>query len=360
MAAVAVGASAVASVVVLADQADAGPGEEADAAAVEFLDRYVEPDGRVVRWDQGGDTVSEGQAYGMLLAVSLGDEARFRAVWTWTQQRLQRPDGLLAWRWTGGAVVDHGSATDADLLAAAALAMAADRFADGALRAEALRISGAVLGGETVRAGSAHVLVAGPWAAGGRVVNPSYLVVGAMSALWWAGDHRWASVAATSRSMLVTLTAQAPHLPPDWSTVDGGGGGARAAPSPAGASPRYSYDAARVLVQLAVDCRAAGQRVAARAWPFLDGELDAGRLAASYALDGRPLDADRHPVALVAAASSAAAAGDGDRADALLDEADRLDDQRPSYYGAAWIALGRAWLDTDRLGGCRPGQPTVW
>jgi len=42
----------------------ATPADTARAAAESFLDRYVEPDGRVVRLDQGGDTVSEGQAYG--------------------------------------------------------------------------------------------------------------------------------------------------------------------------------------------------------------------------------------------------------------------------------------------------------
>ena len=35
--------------------------------AGQFLDEYVEPDGRVVRRDEGGDVVSEGQAYGMLI-----------------------------------------------------------------------------------------------------------------------------------------------------------------------------------------------------------------------------------------------------------------------------------------------------
>lgn len=43
-------------------RADGRPGR-ADAAALtagrEFLDSYVDPDGRVVRRDQGGDTVSE-------------------------------------------------------------------------------------------------------------------------------------------------------------------------------------------------------------------------------------------------------------------------------------------------------------
>jgi Glycosyl hydrolases family 8 len=63
-----------------------------------FLDAYVDPDGRVVRRDQGGDTVSEGQAYALLIAVAPGDSERSTAVWTWTRNHLQPPDKLLSWR----------------------------------------------------------------------------------------------------------------------------------------------------------------------------------------------------------------------------------------------------------------------
>ena len=94
----------------------AGPGVTTPSAA--FLRDYVEPDGRVVRRDQDGDTVSEGQAYAMLVAVGSGDDASFRRVWGWTRQHLVRPDGTLSWRWADGAVVDASSAADADLDAA--------------------------------------------------------------------------------------------------------------------------------------------------------------------------------------------------------------------------------------------------
>jgi len=56
----------------------------------------------------------------------------------------------------------------------------------------------------------------------------------------------------------------------------------------------------------------------------------------------------------VGAAASADAAGDHGDADRLLDTATALDRRHPTYFGAAWIALARLWLDTDRLGGCRP------
>ena len=159
------------------------------------------------------------------------------------------------------------------------------------------------------------MLVAGPWAESSRTVNASYLATPAMSLLWETLDEqRWAPVAAWSRNVLAALTATAPHLPPDWASVDAAGGNPRAQPSPAGDSPRYGYEAARVIVQAAVDCSAAGQGVAARAWPFLGGEVDGGDFVATYTPDGQRLGGERHPLALVAAAAAAAASGDAGRA----------------------------------------------
>ncbi len=165
-------------------------------------------------------------------------------------------------------------------------------------------------------------------------------------------------MAAWARTTLDTLTDAAPHLPPDWAAVDAAGANPRAEPSPAGDGPQYGYEAARVIVQAAVDCRGAGQTVAARAWPFLSSQLDAGVLGATYTLEGEPRGTERHPLALVAAAAAAAASGDAERAAELLDAADAVDEEVPSYFGAAWVALGRILLDTDLLGGCRPGAPT--
>src|SRR5919204_1585715 len=102
--------------------------EQAHDAAQSFLDEYVRPDGRVVRTDQGGDTVSEGQAYGMLLAVALDDRARFDRAWRWTRENLERDDGLLAYHWANGRIDSDAPATDADLDAARALVLAGKRF----------------------------------------------------------------------------------------------------------------------------------------------------------------------------------------------------------------------------------------
>ena len=141
------------------DPADiAGMREDtARIAGHKFLDQYVEPDGRVVRRDEGGDVVSEGQAYGMLIAVAVGDETRFRSIWKWTKTHLRSADGLLAWRWADDKVTDVNSAADADLDAARALVLAGRRFNAPELTKDGRRLGVAILETETVAVGTAAV-----------------------------------------------------------------------------------------------------------------------------------------------------------------------------------------------------------
>jgi endoglucanase len=309
-----------------------------------FLDAYVDPDGRVVRRDQGGDRVGEGQAYGMLVAAALGDRARFDRILGWTQANLQRPDGLLAFHWVNGVVRDHQAASDADLDAARALLVAGCRFDRGDLRAAAGRIGGSVLAHET----SGRVLTAGPWASsGGRIVfNPSYLDPRTLIGLGHlTGDHRYSAVARRSRQLIRAVSRP---LPPDWATVSRRS--VHAATSARGfrGSGRFSWDAPRTLVRLAVDPNATGRAVAARAWPAFRDKLPQD-IVVQHRLDGRRAGSSRSAVTLVAAAAAAAANGYRDNAALLLRDAAAQQQQRPTYYGGAWTALGRLLLTTQRL-----------
>lgn len=329
-------------------------------AVERFFDGYVQPDGRVARSDQGDDTVSEGQAYAMLMAAAVGDRARFDLVWDWTRTNLQQPSGLLAWHWAGGEVADTGSASDADLFAAAALALAAERFGSEGLLIEARAMSDAILSMETVAFGADRVLAAGPWATDKLLFNPSYWAVAPMAELSRAlGDNRWDHLAAVSRSMTNSLTSTWPNLPPDWAVGTSPG---KMAPrhSPDGQSARYGADAVRIPIQFAVDCDPGGQELAARSWTFLAsrvGPTNSPTLPWLYSLDGQPMTDTTSAPALVAAASAAGAAGDRDAAAGLLDAASEHDRSYPTYYGAALVALGRLWMQTDLAGGCRPGSP---
>jgi cellulose synthase (UDP-forming) len=354
--------------------------QQAYTSARAFMKRFVAPDGRVIRRDQGGETVSEGQAYGMLLAVALDDEARFQRIWGWTRAHLQERTGLLASSWSGGRVSSALPATDADLDAADALVLAAERFGNARYRDEGVAIGRAILGQETIDSGlvrgvssgpdyasnadlgsasntdSVPVLVAGPWArTDPAVLNPSYFSPRAYADLARAGhDARWGLLAASSRAVVSQLIAGGRSLPPDWAGLPAGAGAA-ASPigdpgHPAGGPvpPTSSFDAVRVTVRHASSCVPEDRRLAASLWPLY--ARNPGR--DSYAPNGTPRSSATHAASYVAAAAAARAAGNRAAMNHLLGEAQAQQDAHPTYYGAAWLALGRTMMTTAALGGC--------
>jgi endoglucanase len=333
--------------------ATATTGSGADASAQRFLDRYVTAEGRVQRIDEGGDTVGEGQAYGMLLAAASGDEQRFDVIWEWTKSNLRRPDGLISFLWRDGRVVDPEAASDADVDAARALLVAGCRFDRPALRREALELGEAILSNETASFQGAPVLTAGPWARTDPVtLNPSYFSPATFAALGTVtGDGRWGSLSASSRSVTETLMPEAGDLPPDWASIQGDTPVPSGPPGQPEAPPRYGFDAPRTLVRMAEDPDPAGRRIAAGAWAAFEGR-DPADIPVEHDLSGEPADGTLHPVALVAAAAAADAAGEADAKRRLLDAAEALDRRTPTYYGAAWVALGRVMLDTSTLDVC--------
>ncbi len=323
-----------------------------------FLARYVTGDGRVLRHDQGGDIVSEGQAYGMLIAEIANRPSTARTIWSWTDAHLRRSDGLLISHANGsGGVEDQQPATDADTLAAYALLRytgpdedtlhdAGRRLADAVLDGEST-----TLAGDSVLAGD-PVLVAAPWALAMSppVVNPSYWMPAVFAALGrFTGDDRWRQAAMAAVSLLVQLTGNGRSLPTDWARLSNGR--ATPIPDPDGSAPiRYGLDAARLPVWLGTACTGDARRLAAHWWTILSGENRASDLALST--NGAMIDQDSNPLPLLAAAAAARAAGDTAASRALQARAAQQSTRRTTYYGDAWLALGSALLDRT-LDPCR-------
>lgn len=319
--------------------------------AKSFLDDWVD-DGRVVRRDQGGDTVSEGQAYGMLAAVALESEDEFDAIWRWTQDNLVRPDGLVAWRWDDGAVVDAEPASDADLDIARALVLAGDRFDEPGYTAEGVALSAVIMEKMTASTAAGRILLPGVWAADTEpyAYNPSYASPVAFDVLGAAtGDARWDELAAGSAAVTTTLLSSS-ALPPDWAQVHADG---RVDPMPGargtGTDVRYSYDAARLPLRYAESCDPADRGLAAMLAPALSRTAEPG---AELDLGGGRLSEGVHPLAWGARAASLAAAGDAGAAREDLTSAARTLGENPTYYGAAWAALSATILESADLGGC--------
>jgi len=318
-----------------------------------FLADHVD-DGRVVRTDQGGDTVSEGQAYGLLVAAAVDDEDTFDDVWRWTRRELVRDDGLLAWRWTDGEVVDDMPASDADVDAARALVVAGEAFDRPDLTRDGVELGTAVLDEMTVETPLGRILLPGPWAQGPGPwsYNPSYAAPAAFRQLAEAsGDPRWAELEAGSRTV-TTAVLDGTALPSDWAQVRRDGT-VVPLPSADGSSGvvAYSYDAARLPLRYAESCEPEDVALAAR----LAGVLSRyDELPVQLDLGGQAVGEDQHPLAYVARAAALASAGDTEAARADLARADALAQATPTYYGSAWAALAALQLGDDALGACSP------
>ncbi|WJX99592.1 glycosyl hydrolase family 8 [Curtobacterium sp. 458] len=319
-----------------------------------FLDRYVE-DGRVVRKDQGGDTVSEGQAYGLLIAYAAGDRSTFDDVWRWTARHLLTDDDLLAWRWTTkGGVADEQSASDADLDAARALVLAGKAWDEPRYTAAGKRIASAILEHETVETDAGRILLAGPWADQEPYrYDASYASPAAYRILARAtGDDRWNELETGSRAVTASLL-RATDLPSDWSQVHADG---RVEPMPASADDGrvlYGYDAMRLPLRYAEACTSADRKLAGSIAPTLRRTT---QLAAQLDLGGTAVTGDTNALAYAARAAAEHAAGSTSAARADLERADRTAATTPTYYGDAWAALGATMLTSDVLGGCAAGS----
>lgn len=330
------------------------PDLDAPALAASFLDEWVE-DGRVVRHDEGGDTVSEGQAYGLFAAVIADDEQSFDEIWDWTTAELVRSDGLMAWRWDDGSVVDDQPASDADLDAARALVLAGDRFDRADLREAGVELATVIADRLTVETERGRILLPGLWAAEREpyAYNPSYASPVAYDLLGEAtGDPRWAELQAGSAAVTAEILA-ATDLPPDWAQVHRDGL-IEPMPGPLGGGDpvQYGFDAPRLMLRYAESCTAEDITLAGLPFATLDREQD---VASRLDLGGGALSDEQSALGFTARAAAAQASGDTVASTADLERAAELTAEYPTYYGTAWVMLATAMLTGDSLGGCATG-----
>ncbi|HEY5985772.1 MAG TPA: glycosyl hydrolase family 8 [Streptosporangiaceae bacterium] len=319
-----------------------GSSSTTPGAAVTFLNNYVRPNGRVTRLDQGNDTVSEGQAYGLLLAEAAGDDGTFGRIWRWTRDHLRQPNGLFAFHANAaGQVLDPQPASDADLIIAWALL----RYrgpGSPAYHQEGRQVANAILTHEvTTGPDGARLLTAGPWATGRPAsLNPSYWSLPALASLAsLTGNPRWRRLADAAVSATRHLTRDGRLLPSDWAELTAAGQ-LRSEPAPNGGQPQtqYGLDAQRTVVWFAVSCDPQAKALATRWWEILRQRQRSRALALRP--DGGVLNSTPAVLPLVASSAAARAAGDSGASQRLLRRAGEQQRKSPTYYGGAWAALG--------------------
>lgn len=219
-----------------------------------FKSRFMTSDGRIQ--DTGNKNIShtEGQGYGMLLAVWYNDRSSFDSLWNWTQKNLSNPsNGLFYWKYTPGnsdPVSDKNNASDGDILIAWALQKAGEKWGVQAYLQQSDRIQRAIVTHDVITFAGRTLML--PGAQGFNktsyvVLNPSYFVFPA-----WRDFARrshlkvWNSLINDGLGLLSDMRFGDSGLPLDWMAMNADGSLAPATAWP----PRFSYDAIRVPLYL--------------------------------------------------------------------------------------------------------------
>jgi len=307
---------------------------------------------------QVNSTVSEGVAYGMLLAVYASDQPTFDKLWQYSQLWLNS-HGLMNWyiNAEGTQALGTGAATDADEDMAFALVMADARWGGGgSLGSSYLTLAKKLIGliwQYEVDHSRADVLTPGDGFADGSIINISYFapayyrVFGRVT-----GDAaHWDGVASTSYTVIEkTLNAQNGNaqngLVPAWSTPDG-------TPSaPQGQSQTFhQLDSCRTPFRVAQDyCWFAEPRALAYLQKInaFYSTIGASAIVDGYDLNGTPhaqfvMDGGPRAASFVGAAGVAAMATGASfsklRDDAYASVATLTQLAGSTYYQESWTAL---------------------
>jgi endo-1,4-beta-D-glucanase Y len=221
-----------------------------------------------------GSVVSEGIAYGMLLAAGFLDRPLFDGLWQYYTDHVDA-NGLMNWATSlceGAGNNNANAAADAELDAAMALIQAHAVWPDGSYLAAAEDLTQRILDHETDVCDDKLVLLPGD-AWGGcndsdTRINPSYFAPGyyrVFAAKFSAQAEAWNQLLENTYALYASYQAQFP-LVPDWDNHPYGD---------EGSLDHYNYDACRTPWRLATEYAFSGDSRAATFLQSVSSWVDA-------------------------------------------------------------------------------------
>ncbi len=154
------------------------------------------------------DIRSEGQSWGMMIAVQMNKKTEFDRLWRFAYNRMRQSNGTFAWQLsTSGQVLDSGSAPDGEEYMAAALFCAAYRWGNGSGIMHYENQANDLLSAMKSHLfnSSSNQVVFSPNGSSYNYTDPSYHLPAFYE--YWAdvasnNNSYWSTVAATSRDFL--------------------------------------------------------------------------------------------------------------------------------------------------------------
>lgn len=292
---------------------------------------YTTADGMTYLPDIAHDDVrTEGQSYGMMLAVQMNNRPEFDRIWKWTKHYMFHPDGpfagYFAWHCRyDGTQIHAGPAPDGEEWFVMALFFAAHRWGNGGgifnYEAEAQTLLHRMLNNNDGAAASPapmfnreqKQIVFVPNGPASHFTDPSYHLP-AFYELWsrWAADPAdrafLAEAAQVSRKLFHATAHPVTGLMPDYASFDG-------TPYARGGHDNFLFDAYRTISNVALDWSWFGRDP----WQIEQSNRVLAFLAAqgpkpsnNYTLAGKPLTTDYSPGLPAMAAVGALAANSAD------------------------------------------------
>ncbi len=218
---------------------------------------FLDSSGRIIDTANKNISHSEGQGYGMWLAVLADNIADFELIWSFTKtELLVRDDGLAAWKWDPASdphVTDINNATDGDILIAYALAKAAKQWGRDDYAQSARAIAETVLRKAVLERGGKTLLLPAVSGFGpndrpdGPVINPSYFIFEAFPALnELSPSPLWEKLVKDGISAISSDSFGPRKLPADWVSL-------KTRTKPAEGFPsEFGYNAIRIPLYLAM------------------------------------------------------------------------------------------------------------
>jgi endo-1,4-beta-D-glucanase Y len=217
---------------------------------------------KVIRPEASNDTVSEGQAYGMLIAVNMNDKTLFDSLYSgWTASSYTSGSTLMTWclgssgGGTGQACPSGsgGSATDADEDAAFALLQAAKVFGDASYKTKALAMISEIFS-KDIDPSTKLPTGGSNYNKSSGTTNPSYFAPAWYNAFKAAGDTSdWASVNAAIYKAINAGTWSNGLLPAWCSGNTCTAPGANTGSANPATDVIYQYDSHRIPMRIGLD-----------------------------------------------------------------------------------------------------------
>lgn len=252
---------------------------DAEAAYATLIDKFYEDcgDGKgrirwglaANSWEAPEESVSEGIAYGMILAAYFNDQATFDGLWKY-YKAFPNENGFMHWRTEGcNTVLEYNGATDSDQDAAMALIIADKVFGSSGATdyADEAKNMIALIKQYEVESGT-YVLKPGDAFGGSNVTNISYFATGAYKLFGqYTNDEAFWNNVVDKCYVIIDNNLDANNavggIVSDWCKADG--------TQASGKSLDYSYDASRTPWRIATDYIWFGD---ARAKSYLDKTND--------------------------------------------------------------------------------------